>query len=450
MSSAMTRYATGDGGSKFQTTQAIALRALKKIGMPVDGVQRFIFTLCDSILAAKRYAVVYINGDVDLADFLAGWKADKDRANQDGAALELEVREYLGGGSKFSFFLEAELDQNPKAKAELTTQDGITELTEGFEACVTSILAAFFPKHPEALQRPLIFTSVSKTRVRIVWPNVTVDAKQAEAMADRVRAELAVDRGVGVWICVCINLNYTLGPPLPGSCEYAGTERRDALMPLVPLPEEMTEWLVVPPTPAQPLAWERVPGTPYPINGLTPLCAKHIKTAGAQPSKVTPRIARVLEKAIRKFGTEYEKVQVTPECVIKSADCYIVVASGIGAHFCGQAQAEHCDKRARFQVTTRGIKQACFSASEALDGQCYAGSRMQDLSEGHRIALFSTTDWQQNHRVVEASTGDRDRAIPAILSNLAWAQLCGQPPKRSYMGAPPPPGTYGKGRARHS
>jgi hypothetical protein len=456
MSHGTMQFATGDGGSGFHTTQA---SALKKTA--VAGNRTFMLRSADK----KAYAAVDIDTPEKLAAFLATLKADVDRAEKGGATPTLEVRELLAD-MVFRFYMDAELDQNPKAwpKAELTTQGGIPKLTEAgagaLLARVSEIIALFLPNQPEALQGARVL--ISDSRVRFVWPRVIVNAKQAvamvervraivnaeqaEAMAKLVRAEPAVVRSV--WICVVSTYEY--GPPLHGSCEYAGTERREPLMPLVPLPEEMTEWLVVPPTPAQPLAWERPPGTPYPITDLTPSCLEYIKTAGKQETKVITRIAHALQTLARNFNPEYEQVQVTPECVIKSADGsrYIVMATGIGAHFCCQAQADHCDRRVRFVVTIHGIMQGCFAAS-ALDGQCHAGSKMLPLPEGPLITLFANNDWQ-NGQMAGRSIGGRDIACPAILSQLAWAWIQGQIPKRSYTGALPPKGTFkqAKGPAR--
>jgi hypothetical protein len=415
--------ALGTGGMR-------ATAALARASLPLGGYSSY------TVRELDQHGAIAVRGEAEQQEFLAAWEADVARADANGAAIGLEVRKCLVG--TFAFFVEADLpvDMAPEAFVERAVE----------------VLGQFFPGQPQALLGGHCL-SFSSTRVRCVWPSVTVDADQAATMAMRLDAEFleANPKWQG-----CVDSSYIQGPPLPGSCEYApcqaccddrrkrpscaecltrGVRRRDPLAPRGDHPRAHS-------TLSPPMAWKRVQGTPYEASGLAPSCTKALDQSGSATFFISWAKARALQAAIRSTMPAYARVVVLPKNVVMDASSkrYTVVAAGVGAHWCGLAATEHRDSRARFTVTASGVVQGCFSGDGG--GQCRLRSAVHPLLPDVLERLFPAASL--NHRIVGASVGGRDRACPAILSALAWAQIQGAFLRRSYTGGALPSG-MGKG-----
>jgi len=424
----------------LRTGSLRATAALARAALPLGSYRSY------TVRELDQHGAIAVRGEEEQQAFLAGWEADVAHAAASGTAIGIEVRECLVGA--FAFFMEADLpaDVGPEAFVERAIE----------------VLGPFFPGQPQALLGGHC-TLASSTRVRCVWPGVTVDADQAAAMAERMGAELleADVRWRG-----CVDSSYTQGPSLPGSCEYApcqacgddrrkrpccaecltrGVRRREPLAPLAPCGDHPGG---VPPPLAPPMAWQRVQGTPFAASGLAPSCTQALASSGSAQFTVSWAKARALQAAIRATVPAYARVVVLPRnvAVDGSSKRYTVVAAGVGAHWCGLAATEHRDSRARFTVTANGVVQGCFSADDG--GRCRHRSAVHPLLPDVLERLFPAASLK--HRVVGASVGGRDRACPAVLSALAWAQIQGAFLKRSYVGGAFPigMGKGGRGGAR--
>jgi len=162
---------------RMSNTMAAALRtggmrassALARAALPPGSYCSY------SVRELDRHGAIATRGALEQQAFLAGWEADVAGAiAAGGVPIGLEVRECLVGA--FALFLEADLPTDTAPEA--------------FVLRAIEVLGGFFPGNAQALLGGHCLHA-SSTRVRCVWPNVTVDADQASAMAERLTASTA-------------------------------------------------------------------------------------------------------------------------------------------------------------------------------------------------------------------------------------------------------------------